>query len=139
LVFVIKVGCVFCEVQAEAEAEKTVQHQASVMTDCKTVARCGENFQFPVQMPNVFLEGIYKFNVQGEEHSDDPRSVMLCGNFLSCLNKLCVFLLGFFHVWRKKYAACFCLLPMWSTCEILGCGSIPLGVLSDGTVLSDGG
>jgi radical SAM superfamily enzyme len=43
LVFVIKVGCVFCEVQTEAE--ETVEHQASVMIDCKTVARCGENFQ----------------------------------------------------------------------------------------------
>jgi len=43
LVFVIKVSCVFCEVQDEAE--ETVEHQASVMIDCKTVARCGENFQ----------------------------------------------------------------------------------------------
>ena len=39
----MKVGCVFCEVQAEAE--ETVEHQASVMVDCKTVARCGENLQ----------------------------------------------------------------------------------------------
>jgi len=28
---------------------------------------------------------------------------------------------------------------VWSACEILGCGSIALGVLGDGTVLSDGG
>jgi hypothetical protein len=49
------------------------------------------------------------------------------------------FLLGFFHIWRKKYAACSCLLPVWSACEILSCGSIALGVIDDGTMLSDGG
>ena len=51
------------------------------------------------------------------------------------------FLVGvfFFHVWRKNYTACSRLLPVWSVCEILGCGSIALGVLGGGTVLSDGG
>jgi len=43
LVFVIKVGCVFCEVQAEAE--ETVEHQLSGMTDCKSVVSVGEIFQ----------------------------------------------------------------------------------------------
>jgi len=30
------------------------------------------------------------------------------------------------------------MLPLWSACKILGCGSIALGVLRDGTALSDG-
>jgi len=63
--------------------------------------------------------------------------------FLSCLNKLCAFLLGFLpsnpQVWRKKFAACSFLLPLWSACKILDCGSIALGVLGDGTLLSDVG
>jgi hypothetical protein len=42
------------------------------------------------------------------------------------------------HFWRKKFVACFFLLPLWSACKILGCGSIALGVF-DGTVLSDVG
>ena len=41
LVFVIEVGCVFCEVQAEAE--ETVERQASVMIDCKSVAKVRRN------------------------------------------------------------------------------------------------
>ena len=57
----------------------------------------------PVQIPNVFLEGIYKFNVQGEEHSYHPRRTQLSPQKRYALRKFPImlkqtlrFLVGFF-------------------------------------------
>jgi hypothetical protein len=108
LVFVTEVGCVFCEVQAQAK--ETVEHQASVMIHCNSVAKIWRNLSVCVQISSVVLDSVYQFNVQGKQHSESLRSVTLWGHFVTCLNKLCAFLLGLFHLWRAKFAALYFLL-----------------------------
>jgi len=132
LVFVIKLGCVFCEVQAE----ETVDHQASVIIDCKTIARRGENFQclfkYLMYFLKVFTNLTYREKntaITPEEHSYHPRRTQLSPQKNTAITPeaLCSaeisyhaqtnFALScwvfFFHVWRKNYAAC-------STCSQCG-------------------
>jgi hypothetical protein len=53
------------------------------MIDCKYIATIWRNLTMSVQINNVFLASIQKFNIYGAQQSEHVRSATLCGHFIT--------------------------------------------------------